>query len=91
MGWIENVYNLHISNTDESAHRYAISVSGIDGIDIVGERIVEVPPAFSKTVLLSARVEAGAGKKGSNQIFFEIKALNHEKIVVREKASFFLP
>jgi cytochrome c oxidase accessory protein FixG len=90
-GRIENVYNLHISNTDESAHRYAISVSGIDGIDIVGERIVEVPPAFSKTVLLSARVEAGAGKKGSNQIFFEIKALNHEKIVVREKASFFLP
>jgi cytochrome c oxidase accessory protein FixG len=90
-GRIENVFNLRISNTDESAHRYAISVSGIEGIDIVGERIVEVPAAFSKTVLLSARVEAGSGKRGSNQIFFEVKAQNHEKIVVREKASFFLP
>jgi hypothetical protein len=42
-------------------------------------------------VLLSARVEAGAGKKGSNPIIFEVKAQNHEKIVVREKASFYLP
>ncbi|MFZ2854275.1 MAG: cytochrome c oxidase accessory protein CcoG [Rhodocyclaceae bacterium] len=90
-GRIENVYNLHISNTDESAHRYAISVSGIDGIDIVGERIVEVPAASAKTILLSARAEADTGKKGSNPIFFEVKAQNHEKIMVREKASFFLP
>jgi cytochrome c oxidase accessory protein FixG len=90
-GRIENVYNLHISNPDELAHRYAISVSGIEGIDIVGERIVEVPPSSARTVLLSARVDAGTGKKGSNQIFFEVKAQNHEKIVVREKASFFLP
>jgi polyferredoxin len=90
-GRIENVYNLHISNTDESAHRYAISVSGIEGVDIVGERIIEVPSASAKSVLLSARVEAGAGKKGSNPIIFEVKAQNHEKIVVREKASFYLP
>jgi hypothetical protein len=58
------VYRLHISNTDETPHRYSISVSGIDGIDIVGERSVELPPASSKTVALSARVEPGAGKKG---------------------------
>jgi cytochrome c oxidase accessory protein FixG len=89
-GRIENVYSLHIMNTDESDHRYAISVSGLEGIDIVGERLIEVPSASAKTVLLSARVEAGVGKKGSTQIFFEIKAQNHDKIVVREKASFFL-
>jgi hypothetical protein len=77
-GRIENVFRLHISNTDECAHRYAISVSGIDGIDIVGERLVEVPSASSTTVALSARVEPGAGKKGSNQIFFEVRAENDD-------------
>lgn len=90
-GRIENVYNLHITNADETTHRYAIAVSGIDGIDIVGERIVEVPAGTAKTVLLSARVEADARSKGSHPIFFEIKAQNHEKIMVREKATFFLP
>jgi cytochrome c oxidase accessory protein FixG len=90
-GRIENVYNLHITNTDDTTHRYAVSVSGIDGIDIVGERIVEVPAGTAKTVLLSARVEADARSKGSHPIFFEIKAQNHDKIMVREKATFFLP
>ena len=90
-GRIENVYTLHISNADEAPHRYAINVSGLEGIDIVGERIVEVPPASAKTVLLAARVDAGVGAKGSNPIFFEIKAQNHDKIAVREKASFLLP
>jgi cytochrome c oxidase accessory protein FixG len=90
-GRIENVYTLHISNTDESAHRYVISVDGIEGIDIVGERIVEVPPASAKTVTLAARVVAGSGRRGSNPVFFEVKAQNHEKIVTREKATFLLP
>jgi cytochrome c oxidase accessory protein FixG len=89
-GRIENVYSLHIMNTDEADHRYTISVSGIDGIDLVGKSMIDVPSASAKTVLLSARVEAGVGKKGSTPIFFEIKAQNHDKIVVREKASFFL-
>lgn len=43
------------------------------------------------TVALSARVEPEAGKKGSNPIFFEVRADQHEKIAVREKTSFFLP
>jgi cytochrome c oxidase accessory protein FixG len=90
-GRIENVFSLNIMNTDEADHRYTISVSGLEGIDLVGDSLIDVPSASAKTVLLSARVEAGAGKKGSSPIFFEIKAQNHDKIAVREKASFYLP
>jgi cytochrome c oxidase accessory protein FixG len=88
---IENVFTLRVMNTDESAHRYAIKVSGIDGIDIVGERIVEVPAISAKSILLSASVAEGKGNKGANPIFFEIRAQNHDRIVVHEKATFFLP
>lgn len=90
-GRIENVFSLHIMNTDEATHRYAINVSGIDGIDLVGDRIVEVPSASGKTVMLSARVDAESKPRGTSKIFFEVKAQNHEAIVVREKASFYLP
>ncbi|MCM8598023.1 MAG: cytochrome c oxidase accessory protein CcoG, partial [Candidatus Accumulibacter sp.] len=90
-GRIENVYRLHISNTDGVPHRYSIGVSGIDGIDIVGERLVEIPAASSTTVALSARVQPESGKKGSNQIFFEIRAITDDKLAIREKTSFFLP
>jgi cytochrome c oxidase accessory protein FixG len=90
-GRIENVFRLHISNTDDSAHRYSIAVSGIEGIEIVGDREVEVPAASSTTVALSARVQPGTGNKGANQIFFEVRAANNDQIAVREKTSFFLP
>ena len=90
-GRIENVYRLHISNTDDVPHRYAISVSGIDGIEIFGERTVDIPSATETTVALSARVEPGAGKKGSTPIFFEVRAENDAQIAVREKTSFFVP
>ena len=88
---IENVFTLRVMNTDENSHRYAIDVSGIEGIDVVGERIIEVPAASSKNILLVASVKEGAAAKGSNKIFFDIRAMNHDKIVVHEKSTFFMP
>ncbi|MFC5300507.1 cytochrome c oxidase accessory protein CcoG [Azospira restricta] len=90
-GRIENLYTLHIMNTGETAHRFVLGVSGLEGIDIAGERLVEVPAASLKSVSVAVRVEADAGKKGSNPIRFEVAAQNHEKIAVSEKATFLLP
>ncbi|MBK7423635.1 MAG: cytochrome c oxidase accessory protein CcoG [Propionivibrio sp.] len=88
-GRIENVFTLNVMNTDATTHRYAISVSGIEGIDIVGERIVEVPAASNKSVLVI--VAAQDASKGSNRIFFDVRAQNHDSIAVREKTTFFMP
>ena len=90
-GRIENVFRLHISNTDEATHRYTIAVDGLDGIEVVGERKVELAPASSKIVALAARVEPGVGKKGSNPIFFSVSADQAPALAVREKTSFFMP
>ncbi len=88
---IENVFTLRLMNTDESAHRYAISVSGLPGIEIVGEKLVEVPAVSSKTLQLAASVKEGSGRSGANAIDFEIREHDDGKINVREKATFFLP
>jgi cytochrome c oxidase accessory protein FixG len=90
-GRIENIYTIHLSNTGETAHRFALAVSGIDGVEIAGDRIIEVPAASLKSINVAVRVEPGAAKKGSNQIWFEVQAQNHEKIAVREKAAFLMP
>jgi cytochrome c oxidase accessory protein FixG len=88
-GRIENVFTLNVMNTDATTHRYSINVSGIEGIDIAGERIVEVPAASNKSVLVI--VSAQDANKGSNKIFFDVRALNHDTIAVREKTTFFMP
>ena len=66
-------------------------MSGLDGIEIAGERIVEVPAASLKSVDITVRADAQSGHRGSNPIFFEVVAQNHEKIARREKATFLLP
>ena len=58
---------------------------------IVTEPIVEVPPAATQAVSVRVRVGPDAGKRGSNPIHFEVRALNHDDVFVREKASFLLP
>ena len=88
---IENVFTLRVMNTDEAAHRYEVAVSGVDGIRLEGGAAIEVPAASSKSVLVVASVEDGKGKKGSNPIVFDIKALDGGKASVREKSSFFMP
>lgn len=90
-GRIENVYNLKIMNTTEEPKRYSLSVEGMDGIEIVGERLVEVASAENHEVTVVVRVPPESGKKGANTIYFDIKAQNHDKIAVHEKASFLMP
>ena len=90
-GRIENIYNLKIMNTTESPKRYALTVSGLEGAEIVGEQIVEVDSAENHEVTIVVRVPPESGKAGANTIYFDIKALNHDAIKVHEKASFLMP
>lgn len=90
-GRIENVYNLKIMNTTEEPKRYALSVEGMEGAEIVGDRVVDVASAENHEITVVVRVPPDSGKKGANTIYFDITAVNHEKISVHEKASFLLP
>ena len=90
-GQIENLFRLQIMNTAEEPRRFAINVSGMDTLQIATDRIVEVPAATTQSVSVRVRAEPDAGKRGSNRIYFEVRALNHDDVNVREKASFLLP
>ena len=90
-GRIENVYTFHIINTDERAHRYALEVTGVDGIQISGDQVLEVPATSNKKILVVASVEDGVASQGSHPIFFDVRALSDDKIAVQEKTAFFMP
>ncbi len=90
-GRIENVFTLQIMNTEERPHRYKVTVDGLPDIEIDGTDSVEVPAATLQSVMAVVRTQPDAGKKGANQIHFEIVAEENADIRVREKASFMLP
>ena len=90
-GMIENVYRLQIMNTDESAHRYRIGVTGIDGISLQGAGEVTLDSTESRGVAVNVRTPEGAGIKGSNKIWFTLVDTNNPDIQLKEKAVFFVP
>ncbi|HJW24404.1 MAG TPA: cytochrome c oxidase accessory protein CcoG [Rhodocyclaceae bacterium] len=90
-GRIENIYTLKIMNTSEEPRRYALSVRGIEGAEIIGERTVEAGAAENREVTVGVRVPPESGKKGANTIYFDIQAENHDDVAVHEKASFLMP
>ena len=52
---------------------------------------VEVPPAAARSISVQVRVPPESGKKGSNQIYFDVKSITDERVAVHEKATFLNP
>jgi polyferredoxin len=90
-GMIENVYRLQIMNTSESAHRYKITVSGIDTISLATPDEVTLAGTETRAVPVRVRIAHGKGHAGSNKIEFELKAIDDIHFHVEEKAVFFIP
>jgi polyferredoxin len=88
---IENVYRLQIMNTAETPHRYRIEVSGIDGIALETAPVVALDATQSLAVPVRVRLPQGQGNKGSNKIWFSLKAVDQDGLEVKEKAVFFVP
>ena len=90
-GMIENVYRLQIMNTDESAHRYKLTVEGIPSVHIQGNDEIALSSTESRAVPVSVRTNEGQGEKGSNKIYFTLTTIDNPAVAVTEKAVFFVP
>jgi cytochrome c oxidase accessory protein FixG len=90
-GMIENVYRLQIMNTAEAAHKFQLTVSGIDSIRLVTPAELTLEGASNRALPVRVRIDHATGKTGSNPIAFELKALDEPGLQVREKAVFIVP
>ena len=74
-GLVENIYNLQLSNTDEKPHKVDVSVTGIDGLKLVGKPYFELDPASTDKFVVRVRVDpekakaVGVGAEGAPVIF----------------------
>lgn len=90
-GRIENIYTLKIMNTAEEARRFGLAVSGLEGIELMGAKTVEVPATHHLELVVNVRVPPEAGSKGAHPIFFDVQAESDAAVKVHEKATFLMP
>ena len=77
-------------NTTEQKRRFELSVTGLEGVEIAGEKQVDVDSAENHEVTVVVRVPPESAKTGANTIYFDIKAMDDAKVAVHEKASFLM-
>jgi cytochrome c oxidase accessory protein FixG len=90
-GMIENVYRLQIMNTAEQAHQFRITASGLPGLVVTQPDEVTLASTESRAVPVHLRLPAGVGKRGSNKIHIELRAVDDDSLHVNEAAVFFVP
>ncbi|MEY4420258.1 MAG: hypothetical protein RLZZ498_854 [Pseudomonadota bacterium] len=89
-GALENIYRLQVMNASELNKTYALSVQGLNGIDIVTDKTVDVSAAQAKWVVVRVNVPYGTAEAGSHKIEFTIQD-SASTDVLHEKSVFLVP
>jgi len=89
-GKLENIYRLQIMNATEGMQRYVIGARGLDGLEVVSEREVDIGPAESRWVVVRLQIPYSSAAPGSHTVYFDIRELGG-KAQVAEKSVFLVP
>ncbi len=89
-GLIENVYRLQFINTDEQPRRYAVTASGLPGLQVIVRQPIEVPPATTQAFPVSVRLDPAGLAPGSHEIIFNIVDVDRDDVRADEKSRFFI-
>jgi cytochrome c oxidase accessory protein FixG len=89
-GLIENVYRLQFINTDENPRRYAVTVSGLAGAQVVLPKPVEVPAATTQSFAVLVRLDPAGLSPGSHPIVFHVIDRDRPEVKTDEKSRFYM-
>jgi cytochrome c oxidase accessory protein FixG len=90
-GLIENVYTLKIANKEQNDHAYRISVSGIDGMTLVSEPVVDIAAGELLDYPIRLHVPPSDLEKPNYDIQFTVEAIDAPSISVTEENRFIGP
>ena len=89
---MENVYTLKLINMDDKDHRYEVTVSGIEGMQLRLDTD-QIPVAAHEVLNVSARVRVDpyALERTSSTISFTLQSVDDRSLRVEEEARFLGP
>ncbi|MCB1801317.1 MAG: cytochrome c oxidase accessory protein CcoG, partial [Gammaproteobacteria bacterium] len=92
-GMVQNVYNLKIINMEDKAQRYRLSVSGLKGLEVIGQTEgIEIESGAVIDLPLRVEVDPIELKSSSTEILFHIESeINPQALSIEEHARFLGP
>ena len=89
-GLLENVYRLQIMNTAEQPRQVVITADGVEGLQLIAPRPVDLPAATTLMVPVTLRVDPAKTSAGSHPVRFHIEDSGDASIKADEKSVFFV-
>ena len=97
-GLVENVYRLHVMNTDELPRRFTISATGLRDLQVEGpQQPLDIGPADSRVIAVRVRAAPAGLDKGPHRIEFHVTATDGlgnaqpDVFSIHEQSNFFVP
>jgi polyferredoxin len=91
-GLVQNVYNLKLINMDHQPQRYRLSVSGLEGLRVIGRTEgIEIESGAVKDLPLRVEIDPIELKSASSEILFHIESEITPDISIDEHARFLGP
>ncbi len=90
-GQVDNLYTLHLANMGDEAHEYALSVSGLEGVEIIGDTHHLLGPGEVKQLSLRLRMPPEALTKPSTTIEFSAQATDDPALEADSESRFMKP
>ncbi len=91
-GLVENVYTLKLLNMDDRDQRYRVSAFGLKDLTLKQDHAsIEVPAGQVREFSARLQIDPVNLKQASNEVFFELVAIDNETLRVREPARFLGP
>ena len=89
---VQNVYNLKLINMDHRPQRYRLSVSGLEGLQIIGQTEgIEIDSGSVADLPLRVQIDPIELKSPSSEILFHIESEITPEIAIDEHARFLGP
>ena len=85
-GNIENIYTLKVINMDAKSHEFAVSVTGIEGIELRGAETIKVDSGRVAEVPVKVIVNPDHMTERSQEVMFHIEAKDDSSLAQTQKA-----
>ncbi|MFC6673591.1 cytochrome c oxidase accessory protein CcoG [Marinobacterium aestuariivivens] len=90
-GWIENSYTLKLANKGQQAHRYSISVRGLDGVELVTTSELDIPAGQLIDLPLRLQIDPKLMPRPNVEIHFRVETIDGSDIGLEAESRFIGP
>jgi len=92
-GMLENVFIMKVANMDTVDHQYQLSVSGLEGIAILGDATEPFPVATGEilTKIIKVEVDPVNVPETTNDVVFHLESITEPSLADDQKSRFIGP